>query len=91
MSVLLQLKLFSTIAILSGIILLTYPSLLLRSPLEPAIVRLTGLPSSTIDQAALAVAAIPITAIGYIYWCSIWSGDDKFVRASGISSISSSN
>lgn len=83
MPVLLQLILFAILCSVSGIILLVDPALLLRSPLERTIARLTGLPSSTADPAALAPAGIAICAIGYIYWAAIWSGDDKFVRYSG--------
>src|SRR5271170_5442084 len=83
MSVLLQLKIFATIASLSGAILLINPAILLQSPLDPMIVRWTGLPSSKADPAALAPAGIAISAIGMVYWCAIWSGDDKFVMVSG--------
>jgi hypothetical protein len=83
MSVLLQMKLFAGVCTVSGITLLTRPSLILRSPLEPSIVRLTRLSSSTLDPAALAVAALPIMSIGNIFWASIWSGDEKFVKISG--------
>jgi hypothetical protein len=83
MSVLFQLKLFSSVAILSGVTLLTKPAVLLRSPLEPYLTCYTKLPSTTINPPDLTIAAIPIMAIGFIYACSIWSGDDKFVRISG--------
>ena len=83
MSVLLQLKIFATIASISGALLLIKPAILLKSPLDPIIVRWTGLPSSNADPAAIAPAAIAISAIGMIYWCAIWSGDDKFVMVSG--------
>jgi hypothetical protein len=85
MSVLLQLEIFAGVAIGSGLCLLTKPSLLLRSPLEPYLTRYTGLPSTTTNPADLTIAAIPIMAIGFIYSCAIWSGDDKFVRVSGTS------
>ena len=84
MSVLLQLQIFATLCTVSGATLLIRPELLLRSPIDDAIVRLTGLPSSSVDPVALAPAAIPICAIGYIYWAAIWSGDDKLVRFSGM-------
>src|SRR5271170_7915422 len=85
MSVLLQLKIFATIASLSGAILLIKPAILLKSPLDPIIVRWAGLPSSNADPAAVAPAGIAISAIGMIYWCAIWSGDDKLVLVSGTS------
>jgi len=85
MSVLTQLKIFATIASISGATLLINPALILKSPLDPIMMRLTGLPSSTADPAALAPAGIAISAIGMIYWCAIWSGDDKFVMVSGSS------
>ena len=83
MSVQLQLKIFATIASVSGAILLVKPALILQSPLEPHISRLTGLPSIKADSSTLAPAGIAISAIGFIYWATIWSGDDKFVKISG--------
>lgn len=83
MSVVFQLQIFSTLAIFSGLLLLTKPEWLLRSPLEPYLTYYTGLPSTTINRGDLTLTAIPIMAIGVIYACSVWSGDDKFVRVSG--------
>ena len=85
MSVLVQLKIFAIICTVCGTTLLVNPELLLKSPLDPIVARYTGLPSLTADPAALAPSGIAIFAIGLIYWCAIWSGDDKFVMISGTS------
>ena len=83
MSVPLQLGLFSSLAFASGTTLLVRPSIILRSPLEPYLRALTGLPSTPLDNQLLAIAAIPIFAIGLIYFAVILTGDEKFVRFSG--------
>jgi hypothetical protein len=85
MSVEFQLTLFATVGTISGLALLINPSLLINSPLEPHIVRLTGLPSTVPDPAALAPAGIAILAIGTINFCAVYSGDDKFAQFVGIS------
>jgi len=84
MSVEFQLILFATVCTISGFALLINPSLLLNSPLEPHIVRLTGLPSTVPDPATLAPAGIAILAIGAINFCAVYSGDDKFAQFVGM-------
>ena len=83
MSVRLQLVLFSSLAFASGTTLLIRPSIIVRSPLETHLRALTGLSSTPLDNQLLAIAAIPIFAIGLIYCAVIFTGDEKFVRFSG--------
>ena len=78
MSVTLQLSLFSALAFVTGTLLIR-PFIIIRSQLEPHLRVLTGLPSTPFDNQLLAVAAIPIFAIGLIYSAAIITGDEKFV------------
>jgi hypothetical protein len=83
MSVPFQLNLFAAICTATGMTLLIRPSVLLNSPIEPFLHKVTGLPSLAADPATLAPAGVAIAAIGVIYWCAIYSGDDKFARNAG--------
>ena len=57
--------------------LLINPALILKSSLDPIMVRLAGLLSSTADPAALAPAGIAISAIDMIYFLTIGKIDPK--------------
>jgi hypothetical protein len=84
MSVLLQLRVFASLAIGGGGLLVIKPTLILRSPLEPYLRSWTGLPSTPLEPLTLSIAAIPIIAIGAIYCAAMITGDEKLVRFSGI-------
>jgi hypothetical protein len=83
MSVLLQLRAFASLAIGVGGLLVIKPTVILRSPLEPYLRSWTGLPSTPLEPLTLAIAAIPIIAIGAIYCAAMLTGDEKLVRFSG--------